>query len=216
VRTRTIGFDEEEQVARTSTTVTRTRLLRVARQAVSLCVTTTVEVAGHAFSPAPQEITKPLAPDVESSQVLGTETVEINGQSYSAEVIQLITRSGTKRDVSELRYCSATTPQTLKRVTTTTDTQSPNASTTTTVTVTELNKQRDILGEMKCTWSVTTVIETAQRTITIEEVHCQDVPGELVTQVTEERDAEGKLVRRNEMELVGYGLGRARRIFRRR
>ncbi len=215
VRIRSSAYDENEQVVRSSTTVARTHVVRVARRSFSLCVTTTVKVAGQEYSAAPKEITKELAPEIESSKVVGTDTVTIDGQTYPTQVIHLVTKSGTKRETSTLYYCSITTPNTLKRVTTSTDTQTPGTTTSTTVTVTELNKKIDILGEMKCTWSVTTVIDQAERVVTIREVHCQDVPGELVSQVTEQRNADGKLVSRKEMELLGYGTGRLRHRLRR-
>ncbi len=54
------------------------------------------------------------------------------------------------------------------------------------------------------------------KTITIREVNCADVPGELVSQITEEHDANGVLVARKELELVGYGYGRPTALFRHR
>ncbi len=215
VRIRSSVFDDNELVVRSSTTVARTHVVRVARRSFSLCVATTVKVAGQEYSADPKEITKELAPEVESSKIVGSDTVTINGQTYPTQVIELVTKSGTKREVSSLYFCGTTTPNTLKRITKSTDTQTPGVITSTTVTVTGLNQQMDILSETLCTWAVTTVIERAERVVTIREVHCRDVPGELVSQVTEQRNAEGKLVSRKELDLVGYGTGRVRRRHRR-
>jgi hypothetical protein len=215
VRIRSSAFDENEQLIRSSTTIARTRVTRVALRTVSLCVATTVEVAGQEFSAEPREFTRDLAPQVESSKIVGTDDIEIDGQKYPTQVIQLVTKSGTKRDTSSLYFSGNTVPQTLKRVTTSVDTQAPGLPISTTVLVTELDKKRDVLGEWKCSWSVTTVIKRGDQTVTIREVHCQDVPGELVSQITEERNEAGQLVSRKELQLVGYGQGRIRRLFRR-
>ncbi len=216
VRVRTDAYHEKGQLQRTSVTTARTRVLRVGLHSFSLCVSTTVEVAGRQFPSDPQELTRDVAPKVESTQVVGDETLIVDGVEYPVQLISLVTVNGTKRETSTLYQCATTSPQTLKRVTTSIDTQSPVLTSHTTVTVTELGHKIDILGEMKCTWSVTTEIKLPDRTVTIQEVNCRDVPGELVSQLIEERNASGELVSRKELELVGYGPGRPRRVFRRR
>ncbi len=216
VRVRADAYDDAGRLQRSSTTIARTRVVRVGSHSFSLCVSSTVEMAGREFPSAPQEFTRDVAPDVESSRVLGEEKLVINGVEYPVQVISLVTKNGTKRETSTLYDCQSTTPQTLKRVTTSVDTQSSGLTTETTVTVTELGRAMDILGETKCTWSVTTQIKLPDRTMTIQEVNCLDVPGELVSQLIEEHDANGKLVSRKELELIGYGPGRLRRLFRRR
>ncbi len=216
VRVRTDAYDVHGEVERSSTTIARTRVLRVGPHSFSLCVSSTVEVAGREFPSAPQEITRDVAPEVESSKVVGEESLVINGTEYPVQVISLVIKAGTKRETSTLYNCRTTTPQTLKRVTTSVDTESPGTVVETAVTVTELGRALDILGETKCTWSVTTQIKLPDGTMTIHEVNCLDVPGELVSQLIEERDGSGRLVSRKELELVGYGPGRVRRLFRRR
>ncbi len=216
VRVRTYSYDDQGQVQRSSTTIARTRVVSVGLRSFSLCVSSTLEVAGHEFPRQTQDFERDLAPEVESTQTIGEETITVDGKEYPTKVISLITKSGTRRETSTLYHCDTTYPQTLKRVTTTVDAQSPDAITETTVTVTQMNRMADILGELKCTWSVTTVIKQRDRTVTIREVNCRDVPGELVSQVSEEHDADGKRIDRKELELVGYGQGRLRRLFRRR
>ena len=212
VRIRSIAYDENEQEVRSSTTVALMCVVRVARHTLSLCVSRTTEVAGQEFSTEPKEITKELAPQVESSKVVGTETVRIGTQEYPAQVIQLITKSGARRETSKITIAARQLPTRSNVLQHRSDPQTPNNTTATTVTVTELNRMASVLGEQKCTWSVTTVIKTGNRTVTIREVHCCDVPGELVSQITEDRNGSGKLVSRRELELTRYGTGRFRRI----
>ncbi len=215
VRICTSSFDEQEREIRSSTTIARTRLVRIAMRSFSLCVTTTLEAAGHEFTPEPQEITRDLAPELVSSKVLRNETLEIGDTQYPVQVIQLVTRDGSRHETSEVYYCQSTSPQTLRRVTTSVEGPAPGVTTGTKVEVTELDKMRTVLGKTECTWCVTTVIEKGDRRITIREIQCEAVPGELVSQVTEERTLDGKLLSRREMELLAFGHGRLRRLFHR-
>jgi hypothetical protein len=216
VRVRTYAVGDAGEVLRSSTTVARTRVTRVGANSFSLCVSSTVEVAGREFAAEPQTFTRAVAPQVDSSEVVGQETVLIDGREYPVQIIEFVSTNGAQQEANKLLFCRDTTPQMLKRVTRTRDSANPDAVVETTVTVTQLNKMADILGELKCTWAATTVINMRDKTVTIREVNCADVPGELVSQITEEHDANGVLVARKELELVGYGIGRARRLFRRR
>ncbi|MFW6171056.1 MAG: hypothetical protein ACODAD_11240 [Planctomycetota bacterium] len=215
VRVHNATFDDNEQLVRSSTMITRTRVTRLGRRSFSLSVSTIVNAAGQQFASEPQVITKELAPEVVSSEVLRTDTVTINDRQYPVEVIELVTKNGATRETSTLYYSPGTTPSILKRTTSSTDTESSEAKTSTVVKVNELNKNRIVLGETLCTWSVTTTIKKPSRTVTIREIHSEDIPGEVVSQVIEERDADGTLASRKEVELLGYGRGR-RRLFQRR
>ena len=213
---RTYAVGEKGEVLRSSTTIARTRVTKVEARAFSLCVSSTVEVAGHEFPSEPQTFSRDVAPNIESSEVVGQQQVTIEGREYATQVINFATTTGTQKESNTIFYCKDTTPQMLKRVTTSVDSANPDAATETTACVTELNKMADILGEPKCTWASTTVIKMRDKTITIREVNCAAVPGELVSQITEEHDANGVLVARKELELTGYGSGRPKRLFRHR
>jgi hypothetical protein len=216
VRVRTYAVGENGEVLRSSTTIARTRVMTVGLHSFSLCVSSTVEVAGREFPSEPQTFSRDIAPNVESSQVVGEQQVTIEGRAYATQVIRFATAMGTQAEANTIFFCKDTTPQMLKRVTTSVDSTNPDMATETTASVTELNKMADILGEPKCTWAATTVIKMRDKTITIREVNCAEVPGELVSQVTEEHDANGVLVARKELDLVGYGYGRPKRLLRHR
>jgi hypothetical protein len=190
-------------------------VIRVERQSFSLCVSSTVEVAGREIYTGPQTLTREVAPKVQSTESVGNEKVVIDGQEYGAEVIRFVTSSGTRREDNTIYFCKDVTPQLLRRITTSVDSAHPDEPMETTVTVTGLNNTADILGETRRTWSTTTVVRRHDKTVTTHEVHCADVPGELVSQITEEHDTKGVLVSREELELIGFGFGRPR-LFRRR
>jgi hypothetical protein len=217
VRVKTYAVAENGNVLRSSTTIARTRVTSVDRQSFSLCVSLTVEVAGGwEFLSEPQTVTREVAPLVESAEAVGDQKVTIDGNEFGAQVIRFVTTSGSQRDTNTIFFCKDAMPQLLRRVTTSVDSLHPDQATETTVTVSQLNKMADILGESKCTWAATTVIKMRDKTVTIREVNCAEVPGELVSQITEEHNANGVLVARKELELIGYGYGRPRHLFRRR
>ncbi|MHB8864014.1 MAG: hypothetical protein ACYC6N_16540 [Pirellulaceae bacterium] len=216
VRVRTYAVGENGEVLRSSTTVARTRVMSVERQSFSLCVSSTVEMGGREFLSEPQTFTREVAPQIQSAEAVGDEKLTIGGREFGTQVIRFVTTSGTQKETNTIHFCKETTPQLLRRVTTSVDALYPDQATETTVAVSELNKMADILGELKCTWAATTVVKLRDKTVTVHEVNCAEVPGELVSQITEEHDANGVLVARKELELIGYGYGRSRFLFRRR
>lgn len=211
VRVRTFAVRKNGEELRSST-IARTRVTKIGLRSFSLRVSSTLEVGGDESPSAPQLVSREVAPQIRSSRVSGEQDVTIDGQTYTAQVIHFTTTAGSQQETNTIYFCRTTTPQMLKRVTTTVDEANPELVTETTNTVTRLNTMADILGEPKCTWSSTTVIKMRDKTLTICEVNCAEVPGELVSQTTEEHDADGVLVARKELELVGYGYGRPRRF----
>lgn len=216
VRVHTYMFGANGDIQRSGTTLARTRVISVGPSSFSLRVALADEAAGNDGQSEPRIMTHNVAPPVESSEVVGEEQVTIDGCQYPTQVIRFVTSDAGKQETNTVFFCAHATPQLLKRVTTSVSATNPESATETTVTVTEMNKVADILGELKCTWSAKTVIRMRDKTISIREVNCAEVPGELVSQVTEEHDANGVLVSRKELELIGYGCGRPRRAFWRR
>lgn len=212
VRVRNESFDEEGNVVQTSTTDSRIRLQRATRHSISLCITSTLEVAGSEIAAKPKTLTQQLGETVERVETLPSETLRIGGQDYVVAVVRLIGTSDKLKRTSTVYYNTGQVPHILKRVTVARDSTTGDVVSETTVTVTGLGERRAILGEFKSTWSVNTVEKRGDVTVLTREVQCRDVPGELVSRVTEERDAEGRMVRRSSLELLGYGYGR-RRLF---
>lgn len=215
VRLTTYDYSTNGQVARSSTTIARTRVTTVGLRSYSLSVASTVAAAGREFPAQPHTITRDVVPDIKAHQVLGEETLTIRDRQYPTQVIQFVTASGTRQETNTVYWSRSVYPHVLKRVTASVDVNHPEAASEITSTVTALDTHTDVLGERKCAWTVTTVIKHRDRTITIQDVNCHDVPGELVSQVTEERDQHGTVIARKELEVVGYGFGRPRRGWRR-
>jgi hypothetical protein len=215
VRLTTYDYDTTGQVARSSTTIARTRVTTVGLRSYSLSVSSTVAAAGREFPAQPHTITRDIAPEIKAHQVLGEEMLTIRDRQYPIQVIQFVTANGTRQETNTVYWSREVQPHVLKRVTASMDVNHPESVSEITSTVTALDTRTDVLGELKCAWTITTVIKQRDKTITIHDVNCHDVPGELVSQVTEERDQHGTLTARKELEVVGYGFGRPRRGWRR-
>jgi hypothetical protein len=173
---------------------------------------------GGGFPTDPQLIERSFEDPPPEAISIGEEAVTIKGRDFPTEIVQTVTNGSDTKRTTTLHLCRHTNPQVLKRVTVAKDPQSDQVKSHTTVTVTELDKSVDVLGDLRSCWIVTTVIKVGDRTVTTTETHCADVPGELVKRTTEEHNSDGRLVRRSELELVGYGYGPSpsRRRFRRR
>ena len=210
------SFDESGALAKQGAMVTQTEVARVTRRSFSLQVTTTTELLGQWLPSDPQLIERNFGDPSPLTTSVGEDAVTIKGRNFPTQVVQTVTDEADLQRTSTVHLCKLTNPQVLKRVTVAKDPRNDQVKSHTTVTVTELDKTVDVLGELKSCWTVTTVIKVGEKTVTTTETHCSDVPGELVSRTTEEHNASGQLIRRSELELVGYGFGESRRRFRRR
>jgi hypothetical protein len=199
-----------------SSTLARTRVTRVGPRSYTLCVSSVLELGGDEAPSAPQNISRDVAPAVTGTTLVGEQQITIDGRPYKTQEIRYTTTTGSQVEQNTVFICKDTTPQVLKRVTKSVDATNEDMATETISTVTALGGMADILCEPKCTWSTTTVIKMRDKTVTIREVNCAEVPGELVSQTTEEHDANGVLIARKELELIGCSSGRPRRLFHRR
>lgn len=215
VRVKTDSFDDKGQVERTSTRTTRMQVTRVTRRSYSLCVSSTAEVSGNHIMPEPQTVTQNLDQNVILSQTLKSQTLTIGNREYIANVVRVVTQNGNVVRTSTIYYSQHAVPEVLKRKTISTNAQTHDIISETTVDVTEVDHRREILGELLSTWTVSIVFKQDGAVTITREVHCQDVPGELVSRETEKRDSSGQIQVRDELELVGYGYGLMRRAWRR-
>jgi hypothetical protein len=211
------SYDENGALTNQGVTITQTEVARVTRRSFSLQVRATMEMMGEQFPSDPQLIERNFAEQTPVTTSIGKEALTIKGQDFPTEVVQTIIDGDNSTRTSTVHFCKLTNPQVLKRVTVAKDPSDDHVKSHTTVTVTELDKTVDVLGELKSCWTVTTVIKVGDITHTTTETHCADVPGELVKRTTEEHNSLGRLVRRSELEIEGYGYGdSSRRRFRRR
>lgn len=137
---------------------------------------------------------------------VGRETIRIHGQLFPSEIREEVLDLGHQRQVNTLKISSQTSPQVLSRSTVATDPSGKNVHYVTHVDVTDIQSKSKVLGEIVDTWNVKTVHREGSLTTTTWETHSDQVPGTLVSRLTEVRDMDsGDLVRRTKLELIGYG-----------
>lgn len=189
----------------------------VSLHSFSLCVSSTVELSGNELVTEPQTVKQSLDQNIVSTANLKSQTLSIGNREYIAKVVRIVSQNEGITRTSTVYYSTHASPEVLKRRTVSTNTKTGDVVSETDVTVTEVDRQHEILGEMLNTWTVSIVFKQGESTTMTTEVHCIDVPGELVSRESVKRDGENRrLVAKTQLELVGYGYGRLRRAWRRR
>ncbi len=208
VRVVTQAYDTTGKLEQVSTSIIRTRVTRVTRRGVGLCISTRVQIAGDELPAAPKLITSPFSKDSPGFRRVGKKLITIGMCDYETLVYQSIVEEEGTRRTDTVYYSDKTTPGVLKREMISREVATNETISTTAITVTELAKTRSILGASKKTWTVATVMKRGGRTTISTEINCGDVPGALVSRTTEERDSDGRILRRTKLDLTGFGVGR--------
>lgn len=206
------AFDDRGEVASSSTADTRTTLIAVDDQGFTLQAEVTVELAGKRFTEQPRVVWyghhgQGKGRSVTAEKV-AVEPVEINGRKYDTDVFKIAIREGTlERQTSA--HCSDVFPYVLRKRSTLADPAQPAAreQDRLTVDVVAVDLPFRVLSELKSASYVRTTLRRSDaQTVTLE-VHCQDVPGQVVAHWSTTTNAEGRLVERSTLELVDFGAG---------
>ena len=137
---------------------------------------------------------------------VGDSELVINGRRIPTS-LQQFTIAGDDFDVETIVHYSADTPPYhLRRETTAT--QKADARTTTTVVeIVALDLPQKVLGEVKSVAAVKTVKKHAKGSSVTVEMHCDEVPGGVVSHAAAEYDAEGNVARRSTLQTVDFSIG---------
>jgi hypothetical protein len=203
-------FDEQGNVATTSITDTKTTLVDKDEKGFTLCVEMTVEVAGQKFPTPPQTLWYGYNGETKgqtvSTERLGNEQLEIDGHKINAELFQInVQADGQRRSIQAA--CSTDFPFVYRLRSTLTGPEGKQERETDVmrVEVTSIDLPYEVRDE---TMSVSHVRTTVQRsdsnTVTIE-VHCKDVPGQVVAHWSRKSDANDRRLERSTLELLNYG-----------
>jgi len=210
VRVVTESFDAEGKLANSSTTHNMTTLDEVTPERIALRVEVTVEVAGQKFPSQPQIIRQGYAGESVGQSVsvkpLKTETLTVGDRQIVCDTEQIEILGGQSKEVSLVHYSPRLTPRVLKRTSTTSDVASGKTVQESVSEVVKLNETHTVLGVPKRAYRVRLVQKSDRGTTTTISVHVPEVPGEVVRQTSEKMDASGRLERRSNLELVGYGV----------
>lgn len=210
VRVVTETLDEKGQVAGITRTETRTTLVSVEARGYSLRIESTVEVAGKKFASQPQVVRhgyygEPAGQTVEVKKI-GTEPLQIDGRTVTSDVRQATYESDGVKRTSTIYYCSTVSPYQLRRETVTQAATEDQRSTTIVETI-ALDMPQKVHGQVRPAAYLKTTRKSPQGTKVTVEVHCDDVPGGVISHSATEADATSRVVRRSTLELIDYNIG---------
>lgn len=209
VREVTESLDAQGAVVGASTTETKTTLMDIDDQGVTLEVAVVVEVAGKRFAKEPQLVRQGFHGEVLNDQLRVKEPqasqVTIEGQKLSCRNQQVEIDGPSGKTVVGVWYSDTVEPFILRREASTTSPDGAQVLSQTTTEVVALAMPWKVLAEMKSAALIRTVHRHAKGVTTTWAFASADVPGGIVSHTSKETDESGRLIRRSTLELIDYG-----------
>jgi hypothetical protein len=211
VRIVTDTLNDRGGVADTTTTDTKTTLLRADAKRLTLRIDATVNVAGKRFDCQPQVVEYGYygesANETTETKAMGSEPLTIDGRQVPCRIEQVVASTGQQRQVTQMFLSDAQEPFVLKRVTAVFKKDNETLEDPqTTAEVIALDMPYNVLHEVKSTAFERTIQKSARGTNVTLDVTCVDVPGGIVARTSKELDSHGRLLRRSSLELVDYQI----------
>lgn len=202
-------LNEEGQVVSICTTDTKTTLVDIDNQGVTLEIQTCMEVAGKRFETEPQTLKQGfhgelVAPNLKIKDPADDQQIEIEGRKIACMSQQLEAVAAGGKTATTIYYSATVAPYILKRESTTTDAEGANVLSETNVDVISFATPLTIRGETKSGIRMKTVHKNAKGTVTTLASVLPEVPGGVVSSSSKEVDKNGLLVRRSTLALIDY------------
>jgi len=203
-------LNDKNEVVNSSTQITTTTLVDVDEKSYTLYVEYRLEVAGRVYKAQPQIFKRGYNGESEGQHVtlkkIGAGTVTIGGNKIPTEIRQVIINGGKTKQDSLVHYSDKVSPYVLKRETTNSKTGKATPKYTTTVEVLEVEMPYRNSTETISSSHIKTVQNQAHGSITTIEVHCNDIPGGVVSHTSKESNKAGQVIRRSTLELMDYNI----------
>lgn len=202
-------IDRESRKTSTSTTETRTTLLRIENDGVVLKIETTHELAGKRLAEAPQIVFQPFVGEAEGEstayRTVGKEEVTIEGKKVPCKVQLVEQKSGDVKSTTKSYVNDQIAPYVLRTETETVSTEKPDAPTNETVVeVFALDMPSKVLTEVKPAAHIRAVQHHTRGTTRTLFVSSPEVPGGVISHTSKELDKKGTVIRQSTLELVDY------------
>jgi hypothetical protein len=208
VRVVTETLNEQGQVVSTSTTDTKTTLVDIDRDGVTLEVEACMEVAGKRFQVEPQTVRQGFHGETIGSELKLKEPVDgqvvVEDRKIPCRVQQLTIVGPSGKTNLTVHFSTTVPPYVLKRECVVTDADGKSTVSDTNTEVTVLDMPVRVQDELRGGTYVKTVHKNLKSTVTTMAVVVSDVPGGVVSHSSKEVDKNGRLVRRSTLELVDY------------
>lgn len=207
VYTETIG--ESGQVESVSITEAKTTLDKTDERGYALNVEVTIEVAGKRFRAEPKYLAYGYHGELQGQQIdvkqVGSGQAEICGQKYPTVSRQIVINTDTTQSISTVEYSDDVAPYYLKRSTESIDNETKLRNYHSVVEVVAVDMPEKVLTEVKSASHVKTIESFGNGTSKITlEVHCDSVPGGVVSHTSKQLSADGKVSQRSTLNLVEY------------
>lgn len=209
VRVVTETLDEEGVVTSTSTE-TKTTLLKIEEDGITLGIEVTVEVAGKRFEAEPKCVKQGFhgeiaSPDIKIGQARDAQ-LTIEGRNIPCRTQKIERSDASNKTVTNVYFSDKVRPRIIKRESITSDPKGKTKTSETTVTVVALDMPCKVLAEMKSSALMKTINKHAKGVVSTWALICRDVPGGVVEFWSKEVDGNGQLLSRSTLELLNYGL----------
>lgn len=212
VRVTTETMDESGRVTSTAVTTSSSTLHAVTPTDYTLEMNVTVEVDGRRVNSRSRIVTRRFDGTAEGEKVTveseGTESLVIENTPVVCDVYVMTVAKDTHRQVTRIHYSQDVAPYILKKSVRSSE---PSGDTA----LDEIDEQvvhRKMPRRFGTKTLTTSVVRTRRlnakgSTMTLA-FRCENVPGSIVDQTSKEKNANGRIVRRSTLELIGYGFGR--------
>ena len=210
VRVVTETLDEEGVVTSTSTTETKTTLLKIEEDGITLGIEVIVEVAGKRFEAEPKCVKQGfhgemVSQDIKIDQPRDAQ-LTIEGRSIPCRTQRIECSDASNKTVTNVYFSDKVRPRIIKRESVTSDPKGETKTSETTVTVAALDIPCKVLAEMKSSALMKTVNKHTKGVVSTWALICRDVPGGVVEFWSKKVDGSGRLLSRSTLELLNYGL----------
>jgi hypothetical protein len=201
-------LNEQGQVVSTSTTDTKTTLVDIDANSVTLDIDSCVEVAGKRFQAEPQTIKQGFhgesaGPSPKLKEPTDGEVV-IEDRKIPCRIQEVTVDGPNGKTTITLHYSMTVSPYVLKRTSVTLDPDGKSIANETDTEAIVLEMPARVQNEIRNGSYVKTVHKNGKATVTTLAVVLPDVPGGVVSQSSKEVDKNGVLVRRSTLEVLDY------------
>jgi hypothetical protein len=200
-------LNEQGQVVSTSTTDTKTTLVHVDSDGVTLEVEACMEVAGKRFQVEPQTVKQGFHGETAVSDLKLKDPTDGQFAVEDRKIpckIQQLEMAGPTGKTSLTLYYSTTPPYLLKRQCLVTDAEGKSTVSETNTDAIVLDMPVRVLDDLRSGNCVKKVHKNGKTTVTTLAVVVGEVPGGVVSHSSKEVDEHGRLLRRSTLALVDY------------
>jgi hypothetical protein len=212
VRTIAESFDAKGAVTSTAVTETKTTLVKVEPDGVTLEVEVAAWVAGKRLDPKPQTFKQGFYGEADGPRAeikdLDPGEIVIEGRTIPCRIRQVVVADPSTKRTRTVRVCYSedVAPYVLKCETTVKDVDNATTLSLSTMVVDALEMPYEFDDCIRSAAHIRTVVEDVRGTTTTLAYTSADVPGGIISQRSKEQDKEGRLIRRSVLEMTGFGL----------